>query len=120
MSLLNDGKLQRIVGKTLGGPRLFGQPMTHRQRDTGTDADGAPPVTFVDYPVSGTPLDISAWRRQSSQIPDEQTEIIVYQYGAQATPAAQDVIVDGLRSWQIVNVMADPAAATWVCRVTPA
>jgi hypothetical protein len=118
MSLLTNGKIQAIVGKSLGGSRLFGEPAEiHRRTGTSIDDDGNPVNDFVVHKVTATPLDISVHRRAVENVPDTEIDIVVYQYNAPVAPRATDrVAVRGVTYELRAPVIADPAAATWTCR----
>lgn len=117
MSLLTDGKLAGVVGKVLGSTRIFGEDVTLSRRDAGIDADGVPVATFTTHAMRGTPLEISAFRRSAEQIPDGDTEVIIYQLRAPVMPRLADLLDVRGKAFEIQRVTADPANATWLCRV---
>lgn len=117
MSILDDGKLQKLFGQVLGNKKLFGEDMTLRSRTTTINADGVSSAAFTSATVRGTRTGISKRRRENDRIPEEQDELIVCQYGAAATPERGFQIIVRSETFEILSVDPDPAAATWVLRV---
>lgn len=119
MSLLNDGALKELFGSVLGSSDLFGETVTLRTRVTSIDADGVNTGAWIDATATGTPIELSKYRRQSERIPDAVAAIIVYQRGAGATPVRGGRIVSRGVEYEILSVEPDPADATWTLQVRP-
>lgn len=139
MSLLTDGRIAAIIGKTVGG--RLGSPGFILRRATGVDADGVPLTTFTQHPCTVTLTDFSEWRKQQSAIPTGDVRLIVYQTGIDNIPLAPfddettftdeiawtDSYTGGTRvtprvtdrirlngvDYDCVQVTPDPANATW-------
>jgi hypothetical protein len=115
MSILANGSLAKIIAGATQKARVTESATLH-SRTAGTDADGVPAATFTDYPVTVTPLDISAYRREAGRIPDTDSDALIY-HGSPAAPRTGDEITVRATRFEIMSRLADPAAATWQCRL---
>lgn len=119
MSLLTNGKIAGIIGKTLGASKLLGEPITIRKPTAGTDVDGCPLTTYTEGKAQATPTDWSSFRRGQEAIPAQDRRVIVYQLGATFAPRAGYVVVLRCEHYEVIRVSPDPAAATWDLQVRP-
>lgn len=115
-SILANGKIAALIAGATTKANIT-EPVTLHLRDAGTDLDGVPTATFVDYTLTATPLEISRFRRDVGRVPDTDTDVIVYQVGATATPRTGDEMTVRAQRYEVLSVTSDPAGATWTCRL---
>jgi hypothetical protein len=120
MSLLTNGKLAGIIGKTLGSNKLLGQPITiRRPSSAATDADGCPLPAYVEGTAQASPVDWNNYRRGQEAIPAEDRRFIVYQHGASFPLRRGYSLVVGCEVYEAIRVTPDPAGASWDVQARP-
>lgn len=111
MSLLDNGAIARVVKSALN-TSIFYDVQLHK-RASGYDSNGVPNGSSTTTNLRGFVGEYSAYRRSAAQIPDTDSEILIAQHGAGASPATGDEITARGVRFKVVKVDQDPAQATW-------
>lgn len=119
MSLLNDGKLAKIVSKALGSSKVLGEAIVLHIRQPGLDLDGVPSGTFTTADAIGTPTDYSEFKRDAAGIPATDARLVIYRSGLTVAPRPGDRVHVRGRMYEIIAAPADPAGATYDAQIRP-